>query len=88
MKEKFGEHLTQAARFKARFEFVKANRKTMTIDQMAAALGTARKTVQCYLTKLNKEEKPPKEAPVLRGYASWECHRERRLLPDNFGGWF
>lgn len=88
MRPEFGNHLSQSEQFKARFEFVKANRHRMTIAELAEATGTAKKTITCYLVKLNKIDKPKEEKPIKRGYATWADYRTRRQLHDDFRGWF
>jgi transcriptional antiterminator len=87
------DNLPPSARGQARSEFIKANKDKMSRNELAAATGCSLENIRYHLKKINKGIdlggiRKRKDRSQLRGYASWECHRIKGIIQDNFGGNF
>lgn len=83
------DNLNQYEKGKARYEWVKANRHHMSISEMAKHLGTAENTVRYYIRKMDKTgEFAEKPKAKQSKYYTWECHKPKKYLADNFRGLF
>lgn len=66
--------------------FIKAH-PHLSHKELAEVLQLKPATVSQYITN-SKAKHEKHERPAKRGYATWDCHKERRPLSDNFNGMF
>lgn len=96
MKPEYFESLPYPERGPARIAFIKANKDSMSIAELAAVTGVGVNTVSHHICRLEGKgrfaeggkHKIKQKKDVLSGRATWPLYKKRNQLHDDFRGWF